>query len=482
MSSLTTSLGTISTSGASTGINSSALIDELVSSVSGPRNLVQRKITTAQQLASLYTTLNTKMSTLDTSLSAIEDEDDFREFSGSSSDTDVATVATDGDAVAGSYSITINSLASAQIADLTLNSSDTFSAVTDTVFGTGESGSFSVALNGGTATSITYDDTTTWADIKDGIDAIDGISAYIVQLEEDDDTGTGDVFKLFIQSDTAGLNEGSQRIAFDFSGLDSSSSGTTSNMQSGANASATIAGETITSDTNVFSVIDGIDVTALSTGTVTITAALDTSAMATKVETFVNAYNDIFSFIDNNSSFSSSGTNQTSVSIGPFNGQSVPRFIKQRLQSIVAADYGTALGLSSTTQRTALSQMGVTTDEDTGRLVFNSSTFTTAVTSYQSSVEAVFSDSSGSMNDTMRDFLDSYIDTTSGSFVSLQDELADNVDRLQDSLAHHNRRLTRYRARLTRQFTQLEALNATLTGTQSFLTSFFNPNNNNNNN
>ena len=99
MSGLTTNLGTVSSYGLSTGINSSALIDELVTTISGPRNLVQRKINTANQLSTLYTTLNTKMSTLDSSLSAIQDADDFREFSGTSSDTDVATVSTDGDAV-----------------------------------------------------------------------------------------------------------------------------------------------------------------------------------------------------------------------------------------------------------------------------------------------------------------------------------------------------------------------------------------------
>ena len=480
MSGLSTSLGTVSSYGASTGINSAALIDELVNSISGPRNLVQRKINTSNQLSTLYTTLNTKMTTLDTSLSAIQDEEDFREFTGTSSDTDIATVSTDGDAVAGSYSVVINALATAQIADLTLNGSDTFSAVTDTVFGTGESGSFEISLNGGTGTSITYDDTTTWGDLKDDIDDIDGISAYIVQLEEDDDLGTGDVFKLFIQADSAGLSEGSQRISFDFSSLDSSSTGATSDMQSGANASATIAGETITSDSNTFSVIDGIDITASSTGTVNIAVALDTSAMAAKVQTFVNAYNDIFSFIDNNTSFSSSGTNQTSVTIGPFNGQSVPRFVKQRLQAIVGADYSSALSLSSSTQRTALSQIGISTDEDTGLLEFSSSTFTTALGSYQSSIESLFSDTSGSMSDSMRDFLDSYIDPTTGSFDALQDELEDNVDRLENTLAFHNRRLTRYRARLQRQFTQLEALNSTFTGTQNFLTSFFTNDNNNN--
>lgn len=479
MSGLSTNLGTVSSYGASTGINTTALIDELVTAVSGPRNLVQRRLATVQQLSTLYTTLNTKMSTLDSSLSAIQTAATFREFTGTSSDTDVATVSTDGAAVAGSYAVTINSLAVAQIADVTLNGADTFSATTDTVFASGESGSFDVSLDG-TATTITYDDTTTWGDIKDDIDDIDGISAYIVQLEEDDDTGNGDVFKLFIQADTAGLDSGSQRIAFDFSSLDANSSGATTNMQTGANASATIAGETITSDTNVFEVIDGIDITAVSAGTVTITASLDTTAMGAKVQTFVNAYNDIFNFIDSNTSFSSSGTNQTSVTVGPFNGQSVPRFIKQRLQALVSADYGTALSLSSSTQRTALSQMGVTTDEDTGLLQFSSSAFTTAVSDYQTSVETVFSNTSGSLNDSIRDFLDSYIDSTSGNFVSLQDELSDNEDRLESSLAYHNRRLTRYRARLQRQFTQLEALNTSLTGTQSFLTSFFTNNNNNN--
>jgi flagellar hook-associated protein 2 len=384
----------------------------------------------------------------------------------------VATVSANGDAVAGSYTFTINSLATAQIAELNLNGAETFSALTDKAFGPGESGSFDVSING-TATTITYDDTTTWSDIRDDIDDIEGITAYIVQLEEDDDTGTGDVFKLFIQSDTAGLDSGSQRIAFDFNGLDGSSTGATRNMQDGAVAEATIAGETIKSDSNVFSVIDGIDITAVSAGTVTITAALDTSAMAAKVETFVNAYNDILNFIENNSSFSSSGTNQTSVSIGAFNGQSVPRFITQRLQSLVAADYGTALSLSSSTQRTALSQMGITTNGDTGRLEFSSSTFEATLSSYQSSVETIFSDTSGSLTDSIRDFLDSYIDSTSGSFISLQNELDDNEDRLENSLAYHNRRLTRYRARLTRQFTRLEALNSSFTGTQSFLTSFF---------
>ena len=195
--------------------------------------------------------------------------------------------------------------------------------------------------------------------------------------------------------------------------------------------------------------------------------------MATKVETFVTAYNDVISFIDSNSSYSGSGTNQSSVSIGAFVGESAPRYIQQRLSSIITSDYGSALSLSSSTQRTALSQIGITTNEDNGQLEFSSTVFKSALSDYQSSVEALFSDTSGSFSDSMRDALDTYVDTSSGIITSLKSTISNNVDVLEDTLAYHNTRLTKYRARLQEQFTRLESLTSSFNTTGSFLTSFF---------
>jgi len=472
MSGLVTGLGSISTNGAATGLNTSALIDELVNAASGAKNQAVRKKANYEQLSSLYTTLNTKVKAIDTALAAIDDEDDFREFTGTSSDEDVFTVATDGDAVAGSYEIRINALAKAQIHNLTVEGTTSFASSSTAIFASGESGSISVTVDGGTAETISVDDTTTLAGLASSINDIDGISAYIVQTATEEATGA-DAFELFVQADSAGLYEGGDRFAFTYTGLTASTASDTS-LQGASNASATIAGQTVTSATNKFEAIDGIEINAVTTGTATATVALDTSAMADKVETFVDAYNGMVSFITANSTFSGSGTNQSSVSVGAFLGESIPRYIQQRMSNFISADYASALSLSTSTQRTSLSQMGIKT-EDSGLLTFTSSAFVATLNDYQSSVEAIFSDTSGSFSDSMRDLIDEIVDANDGNLVTVQDTIGDAVERLESTIDFHDNRLTKYRARLVKQFTQLEAVTSGFDSTKSFLTSFFAP-------
>jgi flagellar hook-associated protein 2 len=471
MSGLVTGLGSVSVDGLATGLNTAALVNELVSAASGAKNQAQKKLNNYEQLSSLYTTLNTKVKAIDTALAAIKDEDDFREFSGTSSDDDVFTVATDGDAVAGSYEITVSSLAKAQIHNMTVEGTTSFASSTTAIFASGDSGSISVTVNG-TAETISVDDTTTLAGLASSINDIEGISAYIVQTATEEATGA-DAFELFVQADTAGLHEGGDRFTFTYTGLTASTASDTE-LQGASNARATIAGQTIVSATNKFTAIDGIEINAVTTGTATATVALDTSAMADKVETFVDAYNDMVNFITANSKFSGSGTNQDSVTVGAFLGESLPRYIQQRMSTFISADYASALSLSTSTQRTSLSQMGIKT-EDSGLLTFTSSKFIETLDDYQSSVESIFSDTSGSFSDSMRDLIAEIVDTNDGNIVTIQDTIEDAVERLETTIDFHETRLTKYRARLTKQFTQLEAVTSGFDGTKSFLTSFFAP-------
>lgn len=491
MSALSTGLGTVSLSGGATGTNTTALVNELVTAASGPKNLVQTKINNYNTLSSLYTTLNSRISAMDTALQAIDTSSEFRAFTGTSTDDDVFTVSTDGDAVAGSYEINVLSLAKAQIntvdIDYTNSSGDdlftsdyngtgngAYSSTSAAIFASGESGSIGVTIGSSTET-ISVDDTTTLAGLASSIDALDGVSAYIVQIGTEAAVGS-DGYQLFVQADTAGQFQGGDKFSLDFSNIshDGGTDASTTNEQAATNATATIAGQTVTSATNSFQAIDGITINAVATGTATATVALDTSAMAAKVSTFVDAYNSMVTFITANSGFSSSGTNQSSVSIGGFVGESLPRFIQQRMASLISSDYGTALGLSSTTQRTALSQFGIKT-EQTGLLTFTAATFETALGSYQSSIESIFSNTDDSFTDSMRDLIDDIIDANDGNIPTIQTKLSTAVDRLESSLDFHNKRLTKYRARLTKQFTQLEALTSSFNSTKSFLTSFFAP-------
>jgi flagellar hook-associated protein 2 len=491
MSALSTGLGTVSFSGAATGTNTTALVSELVSAASGPKNLVQTKINNYNALSTLYTTLNSRISAMDTALQAIDTSSEFREFTGTSTDEDVFTVSTDGDAVAGAYEISVVSLAKAQIhtadIDYTNSSGDSifstdyygdstnigaYSSTTDAIFASGEAGDITLTIGDDTET-VSVDDTTTLAELASSIDELDGVSAYIVQIGTEAAVGS-DGYQLFIQAESAGKFEGGDQFSLDFTTLTDSTGSSDTSEQAATNATATIAGQTITSATNSFEAIDGVTINAVSTGTATATVALDTSSMAAKVSTFVDAYNSMVTFITANSGFDSSGTNQNSVSIGGFVGESLPRFIQQRMSSIISSDYGTALGLSSSTQRTALSQLGVKT-EQTGLLTFTSSTFETALGSYQTSIESIFSSTDDSFTDSMRDLIDDIIDSNDGNIPTIQTKLGTAVDRLESSLDFHNKRLTKYRARLTKQFTQLEALTSSFNSTKSFLTAFFAP-------
>lgn len=472
MSALTTRLGTVSLDGAATGTNTSALVNELVAAASGPKNIVQQKIANYESLSALYTTLNNRINAVDTALQAIDTSSEFRDFTATTTDEDVFTVSADGDAVAGSYAVTVGRLAQAQIHNITVDGTTSFSSSSTAIFGSGESGSISVTLDDNTAETISVDDTTTLAGLASSINDIDGLSAYVVQTATESATGS-DAHELFIQADTAGKFEGGDRFSVDFSGL-SVSAGSSTEIQEGTNAQATIAGRTITSATNSFTSIDGVTINAVALGTATATVALDKTAMAAKVNTFVEAYNSVVSFIATNSNFSSSGTNQTSVSIGGFVGESLPRYVQQRMASFISADYGTALGLSSTTQRTSLSQLGIKTNQN-GTLTFTSSAFETTLESYQSSVEAIFSNADDSFTTNMRDLIDDIVDTNTGNISTIKTKLSTAKGRLESSLDYHNKRLTKYRARLTAQFTRLEAMTSTFNSTKAFLTSFFAP-------
>ena len=491
MSALSTGLGTVSLSGGATGTNTTALVNELVSAASGPKNQVQAKINNYNQLSTLYTTLNTKISAIDTALQAIDTSSEFREFTGTTTDEDVFTVSTDGDAIAGSYEITVASLAKAQIhtvdIDYTNSSGDdifstdfygdstnvgAYSSTSSAIFASGESGDITLTIGSDTET-VSVDDTTTLASLASSIDALDGVSAYIVQIATEAAVGS-DGYQLFVQADTAGKFQGGDRFSIDFSTMSDSSGSSDTSEQAATNAIATIAGQTVTSATNSFEAIDGVTINAVSTGTATATVALNTSAMADKVNTFVEAYNSMVSFITANSGHSGTGTNQSSVTIGGFVGESLPRFIQQRMAALISTDYASPLSLSTSTQRTALSQMGIKTNQ-TGLLTFTSATFQSSLGTYQTSVEKVFSNTDSSFTDSMRDLISDITNSTTGNIPTVKTKLASAVDRLESSLDFHNKRLTKYRARLTKQFTQLEAMTSSFNSTKAFLTSFFAP-------
>lgn len=466
-------VGTIRVDGVATGLNTTGLIDEMVAAQSRYKTRLQARSSQITDLASRYSTLNSRLSSLDSALAAIEDFSDFRSFTATVPSTAPYSITADGDAVAGSYPITINSLAKAQMDKFTLDDlavSGEFSSRSTAIFSAGEAGTLTFSVNG-TDTDIDVDDTTTLSELASLINEVDGISAYVVQTATEAATGS-DKFSLIIQADDSGEYQGGSRYTIT-SSLTAGQTGSFDNTQAATNASITVAGTNIESASNTITAIDGLTIVANDTGSATATVSLDTTAMANKVQDVVEAYNAVVSFIATNSTTSSSGTNQTNVSLGAFVGESAPRMILQRLSSLISHDYASDLGLSQSTDRTALSQLGVSTQQS-GLLSFSSATFIEQLGTYQDNIEELFSDTTGSFSAAMRAQLDEFTGS-SGSLQSLQTSLTNENTRVERALDYEEARLAKYRSRLEYQFNQLESITSMFSSSGSFLTSFFAP-------
>lgn len=466
------SLGTVSFDGLVTGLNTTGLIDELAKASGRSVTLMNQKVTSLESKQSLYTTLNTRLAALDSALEAIEDSDDFREMGVTVEDDASYSVTATGEAIDGSYSISVQQLAQAQIdlfeldGNLGLFSSATTSGIFDST------GTVDITLNGD-VTNISVDTSTTLTSLASDINDIDGITAYIVKTQDADDTGT-DEFVLVIQADDTGEDAGAQRITYGQTGSFSEVV-TGESKQTAQNAQIIVGGTTLESASNVFTSIEGMTITAQKeepATSYTTTLAMDTAAMAEKISNVVEAVNGIISLVKTNTKVTSSGTNQDSISLGGFVGESTPRTIINRLRTILGSDYGTALGISG---RTAASQIGISTNGSTGLLSFSSADFIEAYNESASDIEALFSDSTGSLSEAIRDEVSIYIQPSTGIIAKIDDALDEEIEALEDSIDSEERRIEKFKARLRKQFTGLETITSSLKTTSSFLTSFFAP-------
>jgi flagellar hook-associated protein 2 len=123
-----------------------------------------------------------------------------------------------------------------------------------------------------------------------------------------------------------------------------------------------------------------IDLHSVSSSPVTVTVSSDAQAMATKVQAFVNAANQVLSDIN-----SDIGYNAATKTGGPLMGSAALQNLQQQILSLVAtAGEGTSLG--------SLAAAGVTlTSNGTmTQLAFNKSTFDSAYAANPSAVQALF--------------------------------------------------------------------------------------------
>lgn len=442
----------ISVDGIISGLDTSGLIADLVSAYSAPKVLLEEQVTDYEALQDALTGLSSRLSDLQNALEDLDSGDEIREYSVTYPETDAFIAEASGEAVEGVYSVEVNQLAKSE-----LEASQNFADNSST--GVISEGTLTVTY-AGTDTDITIDSTnSSLNELAAELNEVDGLSAYVINTGDETEP-----YRLVVQGTETGSDNS---ISFDTSGLTGAGTVPTfTEMVAAQDAELTINGIDITSDSNnVNDAIDGfsLTLTGVTTDAVDVTVSLDQDAVKDKIQTFVDAYNEIIDYVATNSV---AADEDSGIEAGIFNGDSGVRRIVSALQMKVASEYG---DLDSDLD--SLGLIGVKLDND-GKLSIDDDTFEDVMDSDLDAILDMFTSEDG-FGQVVVESLDVYIDPIDGTIKLRNDSIDDNIDNLEDQIERWETRILSYEERLRAQFVAFESAAGALQGTSNFLASYF---------
>jgi flagellar hook-associated protein 2 len=446
-------MGTIVTSGVGSGLDISGLVTKLVEAEGAPKKLqLDKQEAKAQAKLSALGSLRSALSTLRDSLAGLKSVDKFqaRQASLSSQDFLSATAATT--AVAGSYSVEVQRLASAHKLQ-----SGPF-ASTSTAVGTG---TLNIAT-GGQAFAVEIDgENQSLADIAAAINASPAgakVTATVISGASDArltlsarESGEAHAISL---SQTGG-NGGLAALVYPPSG------GGLSELKAALDSRALVDGVLVTSSTNTISgAIAGVDLTLNAVNEVGETTTLSVSqgrAAARKaVDDFVKGYNG---FVDALKTLT--GYNVDTRQGGPLFGDSGVRNIMDQLRRELTTNVAGAAIFDS------LSSIGVTAQLD-GKLTVDAANLDTAFDTNFDAVGDLFASKDEGLAVKLDALLERHL-ASQGAIESRTDGLKSTIDAIGERREALADRLTALQARYTKQFNALDGLLSQLQGTSNFL-------------
>ena len=429
------------------GMNTGAMVDAMVAVYSLPQKAIENDIADTTKRKAAIASVIAKLDKLDDSIEDIEDEDDFKVYKAEYEETDAFAVTTENGAIPGNYTIKVNSLAETE-----LETSGGF----DDKSSTGVIGEGTLSLTyAGTTTSVTIDSTnSSLTEVASALDAIEGVSAYVLNTGADSEP-----FKLVVQGEDTGSDN---TIEIDASALSGGTALTFTEQRSAANAEIEINGITVVDSDNSFgSAIPGLDIDIYQTNASAenVTVALDTDKIEKNVQGIVNSYNDIVTYVNQMSVY-----NSELGLAGPLVGETTVTRVLRNLASVVSEEYSSGDDINS------LSLIGIKTESD-GTLSLNSGDFQDGLEDYLDDVVALFTDSDG-FGQAMRDAVDVYTDSVDGTLESYKDSLEDRIRTLEDDVTAYDYRIKRYEERLRSQFSAMESMLGGMQGTSNYMSAY----------
>lgn len=480
-----------------TGIGSGMDIDSMVKAISSAEQapkesqLKRLESKTTTQLTSLGQ-LKGAISTFQTALSTLNSPSSFLARKASSSDTAVVSATASQSAVAGSYKLEVEKLASSSKVALAAISSDPEAKL--------NAGTLSIKVGDTALVDITVDSTNnTLAGVRDAINTAGagaGVSATIIT----DDQGsrlvlssskTGDGNDITVSGTDADPAEGNESLetftyngppvepdvadyngdtadpayvdakaAYDAEMADASAGKTLAVAQS---AKFTIDGLSVTRDSNsVDDVVSGLSFELKAEGSSSVTVTRDEAGVQGNVKKFVDAYNTLMTFINTETKVTTVNENDAPVT-GALVGDSSVRSLINTIRSELVSPQGDGA-------IRALADMGITTKKD-GTLEMDATKVGKAISSDFEGVAAYFTGDTG-LASRMGARLQPYTDA-GGILESRTGALQETIEKVDKQKEELTKRITALEERLYKQFNAMDTLVAQLTRTSDSLTQLF---------
>ncbi len=418
--------------GLGSGINDSSIISQLVAIQTIPLTNMQTAQTNVTSASQTITQFSSLMSALQSAAQTLADPTQYASYAASSSSSAVVASTTSG-AQAGAYSVSVSQLAQSQLSFSAPQSSSTAAL--------GLSGTLNLSM-GSSSQSITVNATDSLASIASEISSSGlPLSASVVY--------DGTNYRLQVQ----GLNSGAANaITFGESGFSLGLSDPSNTYQSAQDAHAIVNGNPVTSGTNQISgAISGVTLalTATTTSPSTVTVASNPTALQTKIQSFVTAYNNVISAGHTDAGYGTTAATNTLLS----GDHGIETSLNQLATLVTSSVAGADANFSD------LSSAGVTFNSD-GTLSFSTTTFQSAVTADPTGVEKLFvTDPTTGSNGIMGQLSTAInsLSTNSNSFLQSETQaFTTRLTNLKTEETALQARITQYQTTMQQEFTAMD--------------------------
>ena len=457
--------------GLGSGLDTGAIVKALVNAdKAAKQGQIDRGTTTNTASISGIGTLKSLLATFQKTLSDLGSttSPQFTGFAATSSDVKVLTATSSNAAVSGSYVVEVTKLAtSSKVASAAFAGGTSSAIPTGTLTITQNGKSYPVTVGAGATLQTVRDSINTQYQSS-------GLSANIVT----DSFGS----RLVLGSTTTGA--GSDISASGIAGLEIDGttlmSATPTATSSGAigslaqDAAFTVDGLSLTSSSNtVDKSISGLTLNLLTVGKSTVNVASNNDGLKASIQKFVDAYNAVANAVTSLTKPSLDDDGKLTVPAA-LTGDPLPR-------SILDALRGPLSQTGAGDKLTVLSQLGITTNQKTGALDFDSTKFTAAMNNKKlgSEVQTLFTGTNGlieRMNNVIKPFTESKL-VNGKSVDSILDARSKALDvtkkRLTNDQAALDRRIETLTTVLTKKYNDMDTLVGKLKATASNITSMF---------